>query len=152
MVFNQFFSDALVRLAGTEQNAVRHDAGAASAGFEHSQEERKEKQFRLFGVGDGLQVVVDALCVHGALERRVRKADRVLAANGVLLRHAVLVVDLRVRDGVEHQIHGRNAQHGAVHVKAGEHRAGKMLPLLRGHIVPIVLMQSLKNLILMIVQ
>ena len=40
--------------------------------------------------GDGLQVVVDALCVHGALERRVRKADRVLAANGVLLGNADL--------------------------------------------------------------
>ena len=40
---------------------------------------------------------------------------------------------------MEHQVHGRNAQHGAVHVKAGEHRAGKMLPLLRGHAVPIVL-------------
>ena len=120
------------------KNAVRHDAGAASAGFEHPQEERKEKQFRLFGVGDGLQVVVDALCVHGALERRVRKADRVLAANGVLLGNAVFVVDLRVRDGVEHQVHGRNAQHGAVRVKAGEHRAGKMLPLLRGHAVLVV--------------
>ena len=55
-----------------------------------------------------------------------------------MLRHAVLVVDLRVRDGVEHQVHGRNAQHGAVHVKAGEHRAGKMLPLLRGHAVLVV--------------
>ena len=138
MVFNEFFSDALVRLAGTEQHAVRHDAGAASAGFEHSQEERKEKQFCFFGVGDGLQVVVDALGIHSALERRVCKANGVLAANGVLLRHAVLVVDLRVRDGVEHQVHGRNAQHGAVHVKAGEHRAGKMLPLLRGHAVLVV--------------
>ena len=138
MVFNQFFSDALVRLAGTEQHAVRHDAGAASAGFEHSQEERKEKQFCLFGVGDGFQVIVDALGIHSALERRVRKANGILAANGVLLRHAVLVVDLRVRDGVEHQVHGRNAQHGAVRVKAGEHRAGKMLPLLRGHAVLVV--------------
>ena len=127
-----------MRLAGTEQHAVRHDAGAASAGFEHSQEERKEKQFCLFGVGDGLQVVVDALGIHSALERRVRKANGILAANGVLLRHAVLVVDLRVRDGVEHQVHGRNAQHGAVHVKAGEHWACKMLPLLRGHAVLVV--------------
>ena len=55
-----------------------------------------------------------------------------------MLRHAVLVVDLRVRDGVEHQIHGRNAQHGAVRVKAGEHRPRKMLPLLRGHAVLVV--------------
>ena len=138
VVFNQFFSDALVRLAGTEQNAVRHDAGAASAGFEHPQEERKEQKLRLFGVGDCLQVIVDALGIHSALERRVCKADGVLAANGVLLRHAVLVVDFRVRDGVEHQVHGRNAQHGAVRVKAGEHRAGKMLPLLRGHAVLVV--------------
>ena len=138
MVFDQFFSDTLVRLAGTEQHAVRHDAGAASAGFEHPQEERKEQKLRLFGVGDGLQVVVDALGIHSALERRVRQTDGVLAANGVLLRHAVLVVDFRVRDGVEHQVHGRNAQHGAVHVKAGEHRASKMLPLLRGHAVLVV--------------
>ena len=95
-----------MRLAGTKQHAVRHNAGAASAGFEHPQEERKEKQFCLFGVGDSLQVIVDALGIHGALERRVCKADGVLAANGVLLRHAVLVVDIRVRDGVEHQVHG----------------------------------------------
>ena len=127
-----------MRFAGTEQNAVRHDAGAASAGFEHPQEERKEQKFRLFGVGDGFQVIVDALGIHSALERRVRKADRVLAANGVLLGNAVFVVDIRVGDGVEHQVHGRNAQHGAVHVKAGEHRAGKMLPLLRGHAVLVV--------------
>ena len=39
---------------------------------------------------------------------------------------------------MEHQVHGRNAQHGAVHVKAGEHRASKMLPLLRGHAVLVV--------------
>ena len=39
---------------------------------------------------------------------------------------------------MEHQVHGRNAQHGAVRVKAGEHRAGKMLPLLRGHAVLVV--------------
>ena len=39
---------------------------------------------------------------------------------------------------MEHQVHGRNAQHGAVHVKAREHRAGKMLPLFRGHAVLVV--------------
>jgi len=127
-----------VRLAGTEQHAVRYDAGAAATGFQHPQEKREEKQFCLFGVGDGFQIVVDALCVHGALKRRVRKADRVSAANVVLLGNTVLIVDLRVRDGVEHQVHGRNAQHGAVRVKAGEHRAGKMLPLLRGHAVLVV--------------
>ena len=59
MVFNQFFSDALVRFAGTEQNAVRYDAGAAATGFQHPQKERKEQKLRLFGVGDGFQVVVD---------------------------------------------------------------------------------------------
>ena len=127
-----------MRLAGTEQNAVRHDAGAASAGFEHPQEERKEQKFRLFGVGDGFQVIVDALGIHSALERRVRKADRVLAANGVLLGNAVFIVDIRVGDGVEHQVHGRNAEHGAVHVKACEHRPRKMLPLLRSHGILIV--------------
>ena len=127
-----------MRLAGTEQHAVRHDAGAASAGFQHPQKEREEQQFGLFGVGDGFQVVVDALGVHGALERRVCKANGVLAANGVLLGNAVLIVDLRVRDGVEHQVHGRNAEHGAIHIKTGEHRAGKMLPLLRGHGVLVV--------------
>lgn len=125
MVFNEFFSDALVRFAGTEQHAVRYDAGTASAGFEHSQEERKEQKLRLFGVGDSLQVIVDALGIHSALERRVRKTDGVLAANGVLLRHAVLVVDIRVGDGVKHQVHGRNAEHGAIHIKAGEHRPAK---------------------------
>ena len=102
MVFDQFFSDALVRLAGTEQHAVRHDAGTAAAGFQHPQKERKEEQLGLFGVGDGFQVVVDALGVHGALERRVGQADRVLTANGVLLGNAVLIVDIRVGDGVEH--------------------------------------------------
>lgn len=67
MILDQLFADALVRLAGTEQHAVRHDAGTAAAGFQHPQKERKEEQLGLFGVGNGFQVVVDALGVHGAL-------------------------------------------------------------------------------------
>ena len=138
VILDQLFADALVRLAGTEQHTVRHDTGTATAGFQHPQEKREEKQFCLFGVGDGFQVVVDALGIHGALERRVRKADRVLAANVVLLGNTVLIVDIRVGDGVKHQVHGRNTEHGTVHVKAGEHRPCKMLPLLRGHAVLVV--------------
>ena len=67
VALDKLFTDALVRLAGAEQHAVRHDAGAAATGFQHPQEKREEKQFCLFGVGDGFQVVVDALGVHGAL-------------------------------------------------------------------------------------
>ena len=138
MVFHQFLADGLVRIGGTEQHAVRHDAGALAALFQHPQKQGQEQQLGLFRVGHGLQVVVDALGVNGAFEGRICQANGVSIPDLVLLGNAVLIVDFWVGDRVEHQVHGRKPQHGAVGVKAGKHRAGKMLPLLIRHGIFIV--------------
>ncbi len=101
MVFHQLLADGLVRLGRAEQNAVRHDAGAAPALFQHPQKQRQEQQLGLFGVGHGLQVIVDALRVHSPLEGRIRQADGEPVTDLILLGNAVAVINFRVADGVE---------------------------------------------------
>ena len=62
-----------------------------------------------------------------------------------MLGYAVFVVDFRVADGVQHQVHGRDAQHSAIGVKAGEGVPGKVLPLLGSHGVLIMLADVLRS-------
>lgn len=133
VVFHEFLADGRVGLGGAEEDAIGHDAGASAALLQHPQEEGEEEELRLFGVGDGFQVVMDALGVDGALEGGIGEADGVAVADVVLFGDAVLIGDLRVADGVEHQVHGGEAQHGAVGVEPGEHGAGEVRPLLGGH-------------------
>ena len=125
VVLDQLPADRRVRLGRAEQHAVRHDAGAAPARFEHPQKQREEQQLRLFRVGDGLQIVVDALGVDGALKGRIGEADGVFVADLVLLGNAVAVVDLRRADGVQHEVHGGDAEHGAVGVVTRERGTAK---------------------------
>ena len=145
VALHQFPADSLVGLGGAEQHAVGDDACALSALFQHAQKQRQEQQLSLFGVGDGFQVVADALGVHGALEGRVGQAHGKAVADVVLFGNAVLVVDFRVGDGMEHQVHGGDAQHGAVHVKAGEGVPGEVFPLLRGHAVLVMVADVLRR-------
>ena len=133
MVLHQLLPNGLVGLGGAEQHPVRHDAGALSALFQHPQEQGQKQQLGLFGIGDGFQIVADALGVHRTFEGGIGQAHGELVPNLILLGHAILVVDLRAADGVEHQVHGGDAQHGAVGVKAGKHGGHEMLPLLAGH-------------------
>ena len=70
---------------------------------------------------------VHVLGVEAPLERRVRQ-DHVEARGRLLaellgegVRERVLVVDVRVVDAVQHQVHRRDAEHGAVEVEAVEH-------------------------------
>ena len=143
-MFHQLLTDGLVGLGGAEQHAVRYDAGTLTALFQHPQEQGQKQQLGLFGVGDSFQVVVDTLRVYCAFEGRVCQAHGKLVADLVLLGYAVLVVNFRVADGVEHQVHGGDPQHGAIGVKAGKHRARKVLPLLTGHGVFMVLADILR--------
>lgn len=145
MVLHQFFANSFVRLGGSEKHAVRHDTGALTTLSQHPQEQGQKQQLGLFGVGHGFQVVVDAFRVHGALERRICQTHGKLIADLILLGNTVLVVDLRVADGVQHQVHRRNAQHGAVCVKAGEGVPSKVLPLLESHGILVVVANVLRG-------
>jgi hypothetical protein len=71
---------------------------------------------------------VDVALVEAPLERRIGQDD-VEAALGLLgkflvkrVGEGVLVVDVRVLDAVEHQVHRCDAQHRRVEVEPMEHR------------------------------
>lgn len=74
--------------------------------FSASAETGPETAALFFRVGDSLQILADALCVHHPLEGRICLTHGKFVPNLVLLGHAVFVIDLRICDGVEHPIHG----------------------------------------------
>lgn len=133
VVFHKGLAECAVGLGGAEEHAVRDDTGATAAEFEQAQEEGDKEQLGFLGVGDGPQVGADGLHVHVAFERRVGEADGEGVLEGALLGDAVLVGNLGVADTMKHQVHGGNAQHGAVHVEAGEERPFEVAPLRLGH-------------------
>ena len=63
---------------------------------------------------------MDAFCVNRSLEGRIGQAHGKLFGNLILFRHAVLIVDFRGADGMQHEVHGRNAEHGEVGVETCE--------------------------------
>lgn len=73
----QFFTDCLVRGGRAEQHTIGNNAGAAPADFQHTQEQRKEKQFGFLGLADLQQVGGYCVRVQTALERRIGKNQRV---------------------------------------------------------------------------
>ena len=139
MILYKLLADGLVGLQGAEEYAVRDDAGTAAALLQHAKEERQEEELCLFRIGDGFQIVMDTLLVHGAFEWRIGQADGVFLCDVILLRHAVLVVHVGMGDGVKHEIHSRDTKHGAVGVKAREGRPLEVGPLVAGHGVFVVL-------------
>ena len=56
VVFDDFLADGLVGGGGTEQHAVRHDAGAPAANLEHPEKQSQEQQLGLFGFAELEQV------------------------------------------------------------------------------------------------
>ena len=68
VALDHFFADGLVRGGGAEEDAVRHDAGAAAADLEHPQEQRQEQQLGLLGFADLQQIGRDDIRVKAALE------------------------------------------------------------------------------------
>ena len=121
VVFNQFLADGLVRVGGAKEHAVRHDAGAAPAYFEHPQKQREKQKLGLFRFADFEQVGGDDVVVQTALERGVGKNQRVFFFVRILVREAVAVRNQGVVDAVGHHVHGADAQHGAIHVEAVKH-------------------------------
>ena len=132
-------------LGGTKQHAVRYDAGTLATLFEDTQKQCQKQKLCLFGVGDCLEVIVDAFGIDSALKRRICQADGVFLPNLILLGHTVHIAHIRVGDRVQHQVHRRDAQHGAVHIKAAEGIGGKVLPLLRGHGILVVFADILRR-------
>lgn len=60
-----------MRGGGSEQHAVRDDAGASSADPQHLQEQGQEQQFCFLGLADLQQIGADDLRVQAALEGRL---------------------------------------------------------------------------------
>ena len=125
-------ADGLVRGGAAEQHAVRHDAGAAPAGFEHLEEQGQEQQLRLFGFAGFEQIGTDDFGVQAALEGWIGQDQAVFLPVRVLVAEAVPVLDEGIFHPVGHHVHGADAQHGAVHVEAGEHAVHVM-----GLVVPV---------------
>lgn len=98
VVLDELTADGLMSHGRAEEDAVGDNAGATPAFFHHTKEQSKEKKLGFLGVGDGFQIVIDALGIDGALEGRICKADGELVRNLVLLRDAVAVVDVGVAD------------------------------------------------------
>ena len=139
VVFYQFPANVLMGTGRAEKHPVGNNTGTASPFFQKPQKQCQKQEFRLFGVGNGFQIVVNAFCVHRSLKGRIGKTQGKAAGDFVLFGKAVFVVDFRMADGMEHQVHGGNTQHGAVGVKTGKGVSGKVFPLLRGHGVFVVL-------------
>ena len=121
VALNELLADGLVRGGGSEEHAVRHDAGAASAHLEHPQKQRQEQQLRLFSLADLQQIGGDDIRVQAAFEGGIGQDQGVFLPVRVLVGEAVPVLDEGIVHAVGHHVHGPDAQHGAVHVVAVEH-------------------------------
>ena len=121
VLFHQRLADGFVGLGGPEEHAVRHDAGAAPAGAEHAEKEGQEEQLGLFGLTDLEQVSGDDVRIQAALKGRVGQDEGIGIPIRVLVAEAVPVGDDGIFDTVGHHVHGPDAEHGAIHVVAGEH-------------------------------
>ena len=121
VVLDDFLANRLVCSGRAEQNAVRDDAGTASADLQHPQEQSEEQQLGLFGLAELEQVGGNNVVVQTALEWGICQNQAVSVLVGVLVAQAVAVLDERVVHAVEHHVHSTDAQHGAVHVEAVEH-------------------------------
>ena len=138
MILDELFANGFMCRGRSEQYTIRNDAGALAALFQHTQEQGKEQQLRFLRVRYRFQIIVDALCVDRSLERRIRQAHRKAIGNLILFRYAILIINLRIADRMQHEVHCRNAEHGVVCVKPRKCGACKMLPLLGGHGILVV--------------
>ncbi len=117
-----------MRVAGTEQHAIRDDAGATPAGFELFQEQADEQQFGFFGFTDLQQIFGGAVKIERAFEWRIGEDQRVgIALQCVVFAQAVAVLDRRVVDAVQGHVHRADAQHRRIKIGAVEHVVMKML-------------------------
>ena len=121
VLFHQCLADGFVGLGGPEEHAVRHDAGAAPAGAEHAEKEGQEEQLGLFGLTDLEQVSGDDVRIQAAFKGRVGQDEGIGIPIRILVAEAVPVGDDGIFDTVGHHVHGPDAEHGAIHVVAGEH-------------------------------
>jgi hypothetical protein len=97
------------------------------AGAQQAQEQGDEQQLGLLGLDDLQQVLGRRLIIQRSGEGRVGEDQRIGAGILVmLLGQAVAVGDVRVLHPVQGHVHGADAQHGRVKVKAVEHAVVEM--------------------------
>ena len=121
MVVNQLFADGLVACAVAEQHAIGHDAGATATDLQHPHKQGKEKQFRLLCLGNGQQAFAHSLVVKAAGERRIGKAKGITVGILVVSRKAVLILDVRIVNAMQHQVHCPDTKHGGIGIKTVKH-------------------------------
>ena len=121
LLFDEHAAQLLVRLAGAEEHAVRHDDRRAAARLEQTQEERQEEQLGLLGLDHSLEILGDVLVVERSGKGRIGQHQGVLLIlAGVVLRERVAALDVGVLDAVQQHVHAADAEHGAVVLKAVE--------------------------------
>ena len=136
VLVDQRLAEIDMGVGGAEKHAVRHDDRTASAQLEHFEHLSDEKQLGLLGFHDLEDRGVDVRVVETALERgigqdQVKSVVRELRiAVGEGVAESVLIVDARLFDPVEHEVHRRDAEHGHVEVEPVEHLGRQVPPFL----------------------
>ena len=117
LLLDQDRAQGPVRLARSEEHAVGHDDGGATAGLEQAEEEREEQQLGLLGLDDLLQILGGGLVVEASCKRRIGEDQGVhLRVIVVRLSQRIPVADIWVLQAVQQHVHTADAQHGVVEV------------------------------------
>jgi hypothetical protein len=93
LFLHEHLAQGLVRVGRAEEDAVGHDDGGASAGFEQAEKEGQEEQLGLLGLDDLKEVLRAGLVIERARERRIGQEQ------GVFLLLAGVVLGERGRRG-----------------------------------------------------
>lgn len=133
VLIQQQFAQGDVGGRGTEKHAVRHNRRRPSALVQHAQDQHEEEQLRLLRFHLAQKRGVDILEIETSLEWWVGQDD--VKTFGCGLRElvgeagaqCVLIVDVRIIDAVQHQVHGGDAQHSGVEVEPMEHAAADVV-------------------------
>lgn len=114
-------ADGPVGRGGAKQHAVGDDAGAAAAHLQHPKEQRQEQQLGFLGFADLQQVGGHNIIVQRPLEGRVGQDKGILGPVRVLVGQAIPVFNKGIIHAVGHHVHGADAKHSTIHIKAMEH-------------------------------
>ena len=127
MILHQHPAQRPVRLAGPEQNAVRHDHRGPPARFQQPQEQGQEQQLGLPRLDHRGQILGHAVGIQRAGKRRVGQHQRIGAGIArTLLRKTVPIPYVRAFHPVQQHVHAADAQHGAVEIEPVKHLCVKM--------------------------
>ena len=85
VLLDEGLADGLMGFRAAEEYAVGHDAGTAPANAEHAQEQREEKELRLFCIASLKEVCCDDIGIDRPFEGRVGEDEAVIICVPVLV-------------------------------------------------------------------